>query len=112
MKKKLLLVLLAFIIMVSGIGCSNTTNESPKEVEVSTNEETTNNTGTEKKVLRIGTPGQHYPWNFFEVGELKGADIETIQEICRRIGYEPKFDIMALDGLYGAVDTKKIDTGA
>ncbi len=112
MKKKLLLVLLSLAIMISAIGCSNTTNEALKEEEIAITEETTNNTSTEKKELRVGTPGQHYPWNFFEAGELKGADIETIQEVCSRIGYEPKFDIMAFDGLYGSVDTKRIDTGA
>lgn len=111
MKKKLLFVLFLFAIMVTAIGCSNTTDQSLKDDEIVITEEK-GNSGEEKKVLRIGTPGQHYPWNFFEAGQLKGADIETIQEICRRIGYEAKFDIIAFEGLYGSIDTNRIDTGA
>lgn len=97
--------------VITAVGCSKATNEAEKDDEIASSEES-DNSSEEKKVIRIGTPGQHYPWNFFEAGHLQGADIETIEEIARRIGYEAKFDIMAFEGLYGSVDTNRIDTGA
>lgn len=117
MKKRLFLLLLVFAIMISGIGCSNKTDKAQNEEKIqNTEEDNTKDTSSaqlsERKVLRVGTPGQHYPWNFFEGGELKGADVETLEEACRRIGYDVEFEIIAFEGLYGSIDAGTTDTGA
>ena len=99
MKKKLLFVLVVLAIIISAIGCSNT-------------EESDSESLSERKVLQVATPGQHYPWNYYESGELVGIDIATLEEACRRIGYDVEYKIMMVELIYGSIDAGKTDTGA
>jgi ABC-type amino acid transport substrate-binding protein len=124
MKKRLLLVLLVLAVVVSSIGCrkKDPTKYKPKEttqqkiVENVAKEDKPEDVSSvplsERAVLYAATPGQHYPWNYFEGGELKGADLGVLEEACRRMGYEIYYEIMMVDLIHGAIDAGKVDTGA
>lgn len=124
MKKRLLLILLVLAIMVSNIGCrkSDPTKYKSKEatqqkiVENIAKEDKPEDVSSiplsERSVLYVATPGQHYPWNYFEDGELKGADLGVLEEVCRRMGYEIYYEIMMVDLIHGGIDAGTTDTGA
>lgn len=116
-KDKLLLLLAISILSISLTGCSKYSIENSNEnVENKEDEEVSDvdmsKPISERKVIRVGTPGQNFPWNFFEDGKLVGIDVEVLEEACDRIGYEVEFDIIAFEGLYGAIDSGQADTGA
>lgn len=118
MKKKIVFLLTILILVVSLTGCSQTSKKSGKEDgKLEDKKEEVSDVDmskpiSERKVIRVGTPGQNFPWNFFEDGKLVGIDVEVLEEACDRIGYEVEFDIIAFEGLYGAIDSGKADTGA
>lgn len=120
MKRRLSLIILMLMIIASLFGCSTETSKVTEgdevKVEEVKEEEPKEDLSmvplTERKLLRVGTPGQHYPWNFYEGGELKGIDIGTLEEACNRIGYDLEYEIIAFEGLYGSIDAGTTDTGA
>ena len=99
MRKRLLLVLLVLAIITLVVGCGNKEKAGSGSI-------------LEEKVLRVATPGQHFPWNYYESGELVGIDIATLDEACRRIGYDLEYEIIAFEGIYGAIDAGLVDSGA
>ncbi|WP_432402471.1 amino acid ABC transporter substrate-binding protein [Wukongibacter sp. M2B1] len=63
------------------------------------------------EVIRIGTSGGYHPFTFMnEEGELDGFEIDVWTEIGKRIGYDIEFNTAAFSGLFGMLDTGKIDT--
>jgi len=63
-----------------------------------------------KEAIRIGTSGGYYPFTYTEKDELKGFDIDVWNEIGRRVGKEVEFKTAKFSGLFGMLDTGKIDT--
>lgn len=64
-----------------------------------------------KKVIRVGTSGQYRPYSFMDnSGKLVGFEIDTINEIAKRAGYDVEFKTIGFSGLFGALDGKQIDT--
>ncbi|WP_432666033.1 amino acid ABC transporter substrate-binding protein [Wukongibacter baidiensis] len=63
------------------------------------------------EVVRIGTSGGYHPFTFMnEEGKLDGFEIDVWTEIGKRIGYDIEFNTAAFSGLFGMLDTGKIDT--
>ncbi len=124
MKKRLLLMLLILTMVVSVTGCKKNDpgkyksqdDDQQKIVENIAKEDKPEDVSTvplsERSVLYAATPGQHYPWNYFEGGELKGADLGVLEEVCRRMDYEIYYEIMAVDLIHGGIDAGVTDTGA
>jgi hypothetical protein len=124
-KKRLFFVLLILIVMVSNIGCRKKSDPTKYKSKEAVQQKTADNIAkddkpkdvssiplSERSVLYVATPGQHYPWNYFEGGELKGADLGVLEEACRRMGYEIYYEIMAVDLIHGGIDAGITDTGA
>lgn len=63
-----------------------------------------------KEAIRIGTSGGYYPFTYTENDELKGFDIDVWNEIGRRVEKEVEFKTAKFSGLFGMLDTGKIDT--
>jgi len=63
-----------------------------------------------KDAIRIGTSGGYYPFTYTENDELKGFDIDVWNEIGRRVEKEVEFKTAKFSGLFGMLDTGKIDT--
>lgn len=60
--------------------------------------------------VTIGALGTHAPYNFMEGDELVGYEVDIWKEIAKRNGFELDYTTAALGGLFGMLDTKKIDT--
>lgn len=104
--KYLIVTLLVLLVATTLVACSTSEDTGAEVEEQEVAEE------TEKKVFRAGTPAQHYPWNYMEDGELKGIDIDILNEVGRRIGYEVEFETVEFSGIFGLIDNGKVDTGA
>lgn len=100
-KKKLLALLLACTTVFSMVGCSsNESKEEAKEPET-------------KKVLRVGVAGLHKPWCYKDGEEIKGIDVDVLNEVAKRMGdYELEFQVASFDGMFGLLDAGKVDTVA
>lgn len=66
--------------------------------------------GSKKEVIRVGTSGGYFPFTYTENDELKGFDIDVWNEIGKRLGKEVEFKQAKFSGLFGMLDTGKIDT--
>ena len=98
-KKKLLALLLACTTVFSMVGCSS--KEAKKEE------------ASGDKVLRVGVAAEYKPWCYKEGEEIKGIDVEVLEEVAKRMGgYELKFEVASFDGMFGLLDAGKVDTVA
>ena len=103
--KKLVLVL-AFVMVMSVVftGCS------PKEQESGSDDGVVE--GGEEGIIRVATTGVYYPYTYMEDDELKGFDIEVWEEIGRRTGKKIEWEITSFDGMFGMLDSGKVDSAA
>jgi putative amino-acid transport system substrate-binding protein/putative amino-acid transport system permease protein len=63
------------------------------------------------KVIKIGMSGGYYPYTFKNKdSKLDGFEVDVWNEIGKRIGYKPEFVAASFSGLFGMLDTGKIDT--
>ncbi len=64
-------------------------------------------------IIRIGTSGGYHPFTFMnDEGELDGFEIDVWNEIGERAGYDIEFQTAEFSGLFGMLDTGKINTVA
>lgn len=93
--KKVVLVVAAILILALAVtGC--TTSSSKVD---------------EKKVIRVGTSGGYKPFTFKgQDGKLDGFEIDVWNAIGEKLGYEIEFATAEFSGLFGMLDTSKIDT--
>ena len=92
-KKKLLALLLACTTVFSMVGCSY--KEAEKE---------------EKKILRVGVAAEYKPWCYKEGEEIKGVDVDILNEVAKRMGnYEIEYTMASFDGMFGLLDSGKVD---
>lgn len=99
-KNKKIIGLLASALIVAGVisGCGS------KAALKDASKEAT-------KVIRIGTSGGYYPYTFMnKENKLDGFEIDVWNEIGKRTGYKPEFVTASFSGLFGMLDTGKIDT--
>ena len=95
-KKKLLALLLACTTVFSMVGCSS--NESKEEAK------------EPEKVLKVGVAAEYKPWCYKDGEEIKGIDVEILKEVAKRMGdYKLEFELASFDGMFGLLDTGKVD---
>jgi len=93
-KKHLLVISIVLALILVIVGCSSKPSE-----EVGNNN------------IKIGTSGGYRPFTFMnEEGKLDGFEIDVWNEIGKRIGYEVEYDTAEFSGLFGMLDTGKINT--
>lgn len=59
--------------------------------------------------LYIGTNAEYKPYEYLEDGKLVGFDIEFMEMIANKVGFEVVWQDMNFDGLIAAIQAKKID---
>ncbi len=65
----------------------------------------------EAKGITIGTSGSYKPYTFQDDnGNLQGFEIDVWSEISKRTGIEVNYETSAFSGLFGMLDTGKINT--
>ncbi|WP_122817975.1 ABC transporter substrate-binding protein/permease [Nocardioides pantholopis] len=65
----------------------------------------------ERRVVRVGTEGTYPPFSFVDprTGELTGYDIEVIEAVADRAGWDLEFVRARFDALFPALDAERID---
>ncbi len=106
MKKRVLATLMCCALALGLVtGCA-----SEKKEEVSKEKESKEKESKEEKVMTVGIAGDFYPFCFTENDESKGFEIDVLNEIGKRAGYEVKYVVADFTGLFGMLDSGKIDT--
>lgn len=67
---------------------------------------------TAGRTIRVGVSGDFYPFCYKENDELKGFEIEMWEEIAKENNWELEYTVADFAGLFGMLDTNKIDTVA
>lgn len=63
-----------------------------------------------KKVIKVGTSGGYFPFTYYENDVLKGFEIDVWNAIAAKMGAEVEFKTSKFSGLFGMLETSKIDT--
>ncbi|MCF6136146.1 transporter substrate-binding domain-containing protein [Pseudalkalibacillus berkeleyi] len=68
-------------------------------------------TGDKREELTIGTEATYPPFSFrdSESNEVTGYDVEIAREVAKRLGMKAKFVPTEWKGMFGALDTERID---
>ena len=98
MKKNLLLFVLGALLLLL-VSCGKNTSETSSKPSETNNE----------KILVVGTPASRHPFIFKENEKVTGYDAEVIEEAAKRAGYTVKWEVGEFEGLFGMLDSKKID---
>ena len=61
------------------------------------------------KKLYVGTNAEFKPYEYLENNKMVGFDIELMELLGKKLGYEIKWQDMSFDGLLPALQMKKID---
>ncbi len=99
MKSKFIKSILAvsLLAVVVFTGCSTAANKA------SSNNET--------KTIKIGMSGGYYPYTFKNKdNNLDGFEVDVWNEIGKRTGYKVEYVAASFSGLFGMLDTAKLDT--
>lgn len=63
------------------------------------------------EVIKVGMSGSYKPYTYLdEKGELTGFDVDVWKEIGKRTGHEIEFVTSDFSGLFGMLDSAKLDT--
>lgn len=64
----------------------------------------------QKNIIKVGTSGAYFPFSYHEKDELKGFEVDIWRAIAKKMGYEVEFKTSKFSGLFGMLETSKIDT--
>jgi ABC-type amino acid transport/signal transduction systems, periplasmic component/domain len=64
------------------------------------------------KTINIATAGTIFPNAYRDNGKLTGYDVEVAQAAAKAEGYKTKFTVTDFDGIFGQVDSGRVDTVA
>ncbi len=67
---------------------------------------------SEKRVLHVGTEGNMFPWTYTEDNKVVGFEADILNEIGERLGYEIDMQTIKWSGLFGSLDSGRLDTVA
>lgn len=107
--KRLLALLLVFVLSLSLVGCQS---DKPKEEGQEKNGKVEENKEYDEKiVLKVATSGTFFPVIFTEDDKLQGFEYDVWEEIAKRINAEIKWEIISgMDGMFGNLDNGRIDS--
>ncbi|MGL5655250.1 MAG: basic amino acid ABC transporter substrate-binding protein [Fusobacteriaceae bacterium] len=97
--KKLSLII-CFALSMLFVGCGKK-NEVPKD----TNAEKV----ATKKVFYVGTNAEYAPFEYLENDKIVGFDIDLLEKIAEKVGFELKWSNTSFDGLIPALQSEKLD---
>ena len=67
------------------------------------------NKNNENRNIKVGTSGTYYPFTFLDENHVKGFEIDIWNEIGKRIGYNVEYETASFSGLFGMLDSSKVD---
>jgi len=99
MKKKLLCLVLAVVLVLSMAACGSKDEGAADDA-------------AEKEVLVMATNAEFPPYEYYEGEDIVGIDAEFAAAIAEKLGMELKIEDMAFDSIIPAVQSGKADFGA
>lgn len=63
-----------------------------------------------QKTIKVATEGNMYPWTYTEDGKIVGYEADIMDEISKRTGYDIKLEAIDWSGIFGALDSGRVDT--
>lgn len=60
--------------------------------------------------VKVGMSGRYFPFTFVKQDKLQGFEVDLWNEIGKRNHYDVKFVTASFSGLFGMLETKRIDT--
>ena len=115
--KKILSVLLAFVMVMSlgalFIACDKTSNteETTTAADTTAAETTGASVETEKPVLKMGTNAYFQPYEFYDGEKIVGIDAEIAAAIAEKLGMTLEIVDMEFDSILTAVNEGSVDFG-
>ena len=115
--KKILSVLLAFVMVLSlgalFIACDKTSNteETTTAADTTAAETTGASVETEKPVLKMGTNAYFQPYEFYDGEKIVGIDAEIAAAIAEKLGMTLEIVDMEFDSILTAVNEGSVDFG-
>ncbi|MEW7867645.1 amino acid ABC transporter substrate-binding protein [Aeromonas diversa] len=67
-------------------------------------------TGVHAETIKVGMSGKYFPFTFVKQDKLQGFEIDMWNEIGKRTGDQVEFVTASFSGLFGMLETGKIDT--
>lgn len=95
MRKSSLLLTLALTLSVGALSACGSNAASKK---------------TDEKVVKVGTSAGRSPFIFKEGEKVKGFDAEIIEAAAKKAGYKVEWNVSDFEGLFGLLDSGRIDT--
>ena len=100
--KKLLTLLLAMLMMFSLAACGGSGESAEENADTSS---------VDVGTVKVGIDGAYMPFQIAnEDGTFDGFEIAMVNEISKRTGMEVEYVPCAWDGIFGQLDSEKIDT--
>ncbi|MBQ4104821.1 MAG: basic amino acid ABC transporter substrate-binding protein [Clostridia bacterium] len=97
----LLMAVMMLTVALTGCGAGNTDTTDASE------------NGADTKVITVATNAYFPPYEFYDDNnEIVGIDMEIMQLICNKLGYEMKIEDMEFDTIIAAVQSGKAQVGA
>ncbi|MGO5000280.1 amino acid ABC transporter substrate-binding protein [Oceanisphaera sp. W20_SRM_FM3] len=60
--------------------------------------------------VKVGMSGSYYPFTFVKLDKLQGFEVDVWNEIAKRLGKDVEFVTSSFSGLFGMLETGRIDT--
>ncbi len=60
--------------------------------------------------LKVGMSGRYFPFTFVEQDQLKGFEVDVMNAVAERIGVDVQFVTANFSGLFGMLESGRIDT--
>ncbi|WP_034994596.1 transporter substrate-binding domain-containing protein [Liquorilactobacillus vini] len=67
-------------------------------------------TQSKNKVIKVATAGTIFPNAFQEKGKLTGYDVQVLNAAAKAEGYKTKYITTDFDGIFGQIDSERVDT--
>ncbi|MFF2480355.1 amino acid ABC transporter substrate-binding protein [Paenibacillus sp. NPDC058071] len=103
-------VILAFVLLLTA--CGQKTEKTGASAQAPASKTVDAPTAAPAKKLVIGSTGGFYPYVFqnSDTNKLEGFEVDLWQEIAQLKGFEVEWKTSEFSGLFGLLDTGKIDT--
>lgn len=62
------------------------------------------------EAVKVGMSGSYYPFTFVKLDKLQGFEVDVWNEIAKRMDRDVEFVTSSFSGLFGMLDTGRIDT--
>ena len=63
-----------------------------------------------KKTITVAMSGTYYPFTFKQGDHIEGFEVDVWKNIAKRMGYDIKFKTASFSGLFGLLDSGKVNT--